>query len=103
MPETERPKTPGEILSEQYLKPMGITQQELADRLRITRVRLNEVLLCKRSITIDTAIRLARLFNTTAEYWMKLQFEYDLWDTLNRNQEEYNKILPVQGPGDGEP
>jgi antitoxin HigA-1 len=67
-----RPKTPGEVLNEDYLQPMGITQQELSERLGITRVRLNEVLLGKRSITIDTALRLARFFNTKVEFWIGL-------------------------------
>ncbi len=58
---------------------MGMTQQELADMLDITRVRINEVLLGKRAITPDTAIRLARLFDTTVKFWLGMQNGLDLW------------------------
>lgn len=91
-----RPKTPGEILNEEYLKPLGITQLQLAERLGVTRVRLNEVLLGKRSLTIDTAIRLARFFNTPVEYWVGLQTVVDLWDALKSNQKEYDRIIPLE-------
>ncbi|HOD13203.1 MAG TPA: HigA family addiction module antitoxin [Spirochaetota bacterium] len=91
-----RPRHPGEILKAEYLDPMGITQQELADYLRITRVRINEVLLGKRAISTDTAIRLARFFDTTVNYWLGMQTEVDLWDAINNNEEEYLKIIPLK-------
>lgn len=92
----QRPKTPGETLNEDFLKPLGITQEQLANRLGITRVRLNEVLLGKRSITMDTAIRLARFFNTTVEFWIGMQVEVDMWDAMNVNRKEYEKIIPLK-------
>lgn len=91
-----RPKHPGEILKAEYLDPMGITQQELADDLKITRVRINEVLLGKRAITTDTAIRLARFFDTTVNFWLGMQTELDLWDAINSNEKEYKKITPLK-------
>ena len=91
----KRPKTPGEILNDEYLKPLGITQQQLAERLGITRVRLNEVLLGKRSISMDTAIRLARFFKTTVDFWIGLQSGIDQWDAMKNNQKEYDKITPL--------
>ncbi len=99
MQKKQRPKTPGEILNEDFLKPLGITQQELADRLGITRVRLNEVLLGKRSITMDTAIRLARFFNNTVEFWIGLQIDVDMWDSIALNGKDYEKIIPLGRPG----
>ncbi|MCU0821340.1 MAG: HigA family addiction module antitoxin [Spirochaetes bacterium] len=96
MQKKQRPKTPGETLNEVFLKPLGITQEQLANRLGVTRVRLNEVLLGKRSITIDTAIRLARFFNTTVEFWIGMQVEVDMWDAMNLNQKEYEKIIPLK-------
>jgi len=92
----QRPATPGEILNEKFLKPLGVTQQELAERLGITRVRLNEVLLGKRSISVDTAIRLARFFGTTVEYWLKMQNDVLLWEAQRNNEEEYRKIIPLK-------
>jgi antitoxin HigA-1 len=91
-----RPRHPGEILKIEYLDRMGITQQELADYLGITRVRINEVLLGKRAITPDTAIRLARFFDTTVKYWLGMQTDLDLWEAKKNNEEEYRKIKPLK-------
>ncbi|MCU0848847.1 MAG: HigA family addiction module antitoxin [Spirochaetes bacterium] len=90
------PRHPGEILKTEFLEPLGITQQELADYLGITRVRVNEVLLGKRAITPDTAIRLARFFNTTVKYWLGMQTDLDLWEAKKNNEEEYRKIIPLE-------
>ena len=69
---------PGEMLLEEVLKPMGIGQVEAARRLEISLNRLNEIVLGKRGITADTALRLARLFKTSAQFWMRLQADWDL-------------------------
>jgi len=69
---------PGEMLLEEFLKPMGIGQVEAARRLEISLNRLNEIVLGKRGITADTALRLARLFKTSAQFWMRLQADWDL-------------------------
>jgi antitoxin HigA-1 len=69
---------PGEILLEEYLKPLGMTQAELAKALGISNNRLNELVKGKRGVTADTALRLADHFKTSAEYWMNLQTAYDL-------------------------
>jgi antitoxin HigA-1 len=91
-----RPKHPGEILKSEFLDRMGITQQDLADYLGITRVRVNEVLLGKRAISTDTAIRLARFFDTTVKYWLEMQTDLDLWDAKKSNGAEYRKITPLK-------
>jgi len=72
------PIHPGEILREEFMRPMGISQNALARALRVPPRRINEIVLEKRGISADTALRLARYFNTTAEMWIGLQTDYDL-------------------------
>ena len=69
---------PGEILLEEFLKPMRLGQVEAAHRLGISLNRLNEIVLGKRSITADTALRLGRLLKTSPQFWMRLQADWDL-------------------------
>lgn len=69
---------PGEVLLEEYLKPLRLTQAELAKALGISSNRLNELVKGKRGVTADTALRLADHFKTSAEFWMNLQTAYDL-------------------------
>lgn len=69
---------PGEVLAEEYLKPLGLTQILLAKQLRISTNRLNELVRGKRGMTADTALRLADYFKTSAEFWMNLQTAHDL-------------------------
>ena len=73
-----------------------MTQQQLADSIGITRVRINEIILGKRSITPDTAFRLAKFFNTTPEFWIGLQTNLDMWNTLQKRQKEYEIIKPLK-------
>lgn len=73
-----RPIHPGEILREEYLAPLGMTPNALAIHLRVPAPRINDVVREKRGITTDTALRLARYFNTTAQYWLNLQTSYEL-------------------------
>jgi len=75
---------PGEILLEEFLKTLGIAQVDAARRLGISLNRLNEIVLGKRSITADTALRLARLFKTSAQFWMRLQADWDLHQAIQR-------------------
>jgi addiction module HigA family antidote len=72
------PVHPGEILRELYLDPLGISQNELARRLNVSPRRINEIVNGRRSVTADTAMRLARFFRMTPQYWMGLQADYDL-------------------------
>lgn len=73
-----RPIHPGEILREDYLEPLNMSPNALAKALHVTPSRINDVVLERRGITADTALRLARYFDTTAEFWMNLQSEFDL-------------------------
>ena len=70
--------SPGEMLLEEFLKPLGLRQAEAAQQLGISANRLNEVVLGKRRITPDTALRLARLLKTSSQFWMRLQADWDL-------------------------
>jgi addiction module HigA family antidote len=72
------PVHPGEILLEEFLKPMGISRYRLAKSIGVPQRRIDEICAGKRAITADTALRLARFFGTDAQSWMNLQAEYDL-------------------------
>ena len=72
------PIHPGEILMEEFLKPMNLSQNRIALDMRVPARRINEIVLGKRKITADTALRLARYFGTSAQFWLGLQMDYDL-------------------------
>jgi len=72
------PTHPGEVLSEDFLKPLGMSQYALAKALGVPEIRISEVVHGKRAITPDTALRLARYFGTSAEFWLGMQTSYDL-------------------------
>jgi addiction module HigA family antidote len=95
LPKHRKPTLPGEILKYEFLEPLNMTQQQLADALGITRVRVNEIITGKRSITTDTAFRLAKYFNTTPDFWLNLQSNVDMWDTLQQHSDEYEKIKSI--------
>ena len=95
LPKNRQPTHPGEIIRYEYLDELNMTQQQLADAIGITRVRINEIILGKRSLTPDTAFRLARFFNTTPEFWIGLQTNFDMWRTLQKREKEYERIRPL--------
>ena len=78
MTEKLAPVHPGEVLLEEFLRPMGVSQNHLAMRIGVPARRINEIVLGKRRITADTALRLARYFGTSAKFWLGLQMDYDL-------------------------
>lgn len=77
---------PGEILLEEYLKPLGIGQVEAASALGVSLNRLNEIVLGKRGVTADTALRLGRFLKTSPQLWMHLQADWDLEQALQRER-----------------
>jgi addiction module HigA family antidote len=79
LPKNRPPTHPGEILLEEFLKPRGMTQAELSVKLDVPLQRVNTIVNKKRGVTPETALLLARAFETTAEFWMNLQTKYDLW------------------------
>lgn len=72
------PVHPGEVLLEEFLKPMDLSQNRLAINISVDTARINEIVLGKRRITADTALRLARFFGNSPQFWMGLQTDYDL-------------------------
>jgi addiction module HigA family antidote len=95
---THRPPThPGEMLLEDFLKPLELTQTEAAKRLGISFVRLNEIVNGRRGVTPDTALRLSRLLGTTPDFWLNGQLAWDLWQTLNSPEAvEIKKVRPLK-------
>jgi addiction module HigA family antidote len=92
------PIHPGEILLEDFLKPMEISQYRLAKSLGVSQRRIGEIIIGKRSITADTALRLAKFFGTDAQSWMNLQTHYDLaiaQETLAERLEK--EVVTYQG------
>jgi antitoxin HigA-1 len=79
IPKYRPPTHPGEMLLEEFLKPMDLTQVAAAEKMGISLNRLNELINCKRGGTADTALRLAKLLKTTPEFWMNLQTQWDLF------------------------
>ena len=93
------PIHPGEILIEEFLKPLGISQYKLAKDINVPARRINEIVHGKRSITPDTALRLSRYFNLSERFWLNLQARYDLEvekDKLNDRIEAEVKVFQVQ-------
>jgi antitoxin HigA-1 len=86
--------TPGEILAEEFLKPMGLSQSELARALRVPPRRINEVVLGKRAITADTDLRLARYFGLSEGFFLGLQADYDLMERRRQIGPELAAIEP---------
>ncbi len=83
---------PGEILREEFLKPMGLTTYRLAKELQVPTPRINDIVLEKRGITADTALRLGRYFNMTPNFWMNLQTHYEL--RVAANAASLESIVP---------
>jgi addiction module HigA family antidote len=89
---------PGEILREEYLKPMHITPYRLAHELHVPVPRINDIVLEKRAISADTAVRLAKFFGTTELFWLGMQADYDAHQVRKRLQKELVAITPVKRP-----
>jgi len=94
------PIHPGEILMEEFLKPLGISQYRLAKDMSVPARRINEIVHGERSISADTALRLSRYFHLSERFWLNLQARYDLEvekDKLNGRIESEVKVLELQG------
>jgi len=90
-----KPTHPGELLREEVLPALKMTQTELAKRLSVSRLSVSELLLEKRALSPDMAIRVGRLTNTTPESWLRMQEALDLWE-LERQPKRYEDIEPLQ-------
>ena len=92
---THRPPThPGEMLLEEFLQPMGITQRDLAHAIHVPFQRINEIINGRRGITPSTALRLAKFFGMSPDFWMNLQLRWDLYYAQKAKQDELKNIRP---------
>jgi addiction module HigA family antidote len=85
---------PGEILREEFLKPLSISGYELAKRLHVLAPRINDIVLERRGISADTAVRLSRFFGTTEQFWLNLQSAYEISRVLAEQSAEIQRIQP---------
>jgi antitoxin HigA-1 len=90
---------PGEILREEFLKPMGMSPYALAKRLHVPPPRINDVVLERRGITVDTAVRLSRFFKTTEQFWLNLQNAYEVSRFKAERSAELEQIEPLKNVG----
>ncbi|TAM90661.1 MAG: addiction module antidote protein, HigA family [Candidimonas sp.] len=88
--------SPGEILLEEFLKPMGITQYRLAKEIGVPQRRIGEIVAGKRAVTVDTALRLSRYFGTSDEFWSGLQLDYDQARAKDKLADILAGINPVE-------
>lgn len=84
LPKHRPPTRPGEILLEEFLKPAGMTQTGLAEKMGVPIQRVNTLINGKRGVTAETALLLAKIFKTTPQFWMNLQAAYDLWQAQQK-------------------
>jgi addiction module HigA family antidote len=96
VPTDREPTHPGEMLLEEFLKPMGMTQQQLARQIRVPFQRINELVNRRRGVTPATALRLSRLFGNSADFWMNLQIRWDLYRAQKKESKILKTIEPLQ-------
>ena len=97
VPTHAAPTHPGEMLLEEFLDPMGLTQRELADAIHVPYQRVNELVNGKRGVTPSTALRLAKFFGMSPDFWMNLQLRWDLYAARESEAEDLEKIARYQG------
>ena len=98
IPTHREPTHPGEMLLEEFLKPLSLTQRDLADGIRVPYQRVNELVRGRRGITPSTALRLARYFGTTADFWLNLQLRWDLFRAQRDEASELREIRQFKRP-----
>jgi addiction module HigA family antidote len=92
------PIHPGEMLREEYMKPLGLSSNALAIELRVPVTRISEIVRERRGITADTALRLARYFNMSPEFWMRLQMDYDLESAADAEEAAIRQMIRPRTP-----
>jgi addiction module HigA family antidote len=90
---------PGEILVEEFLSPLNITPYRLAKNIGVPQTRISEICKGRRSISADTALRLAKYFGTTAKFWLGLQQDYDLEEESRKHKKHLEQIQPLRATG----
>ncbi len=96
VPKHREPTHPGEMLLEEFLKPMGISQRDLAMAIHVPYQRVNELVNRRRGITPSTALRLSRYLGNSAGFWLSLQHRWDLYHAMKLEARELKRISPVQ-------
>ena len=94
IPSHREPTHPGEILREEFLLPLGMTQRDLASAIRVPYQRVNEVVRGRRGVTPGTALRLSKFFGTTPGFWMSLQLRWDLYHVQRAEAAQLENIRP---------
>ena len=98
MEKTLPPVHPGKVLREDFMKPLGLSQYRLAKDIGVSPIRISQIVRGKRSITVDTAMRLARYFSTSVAVWLRLQVRYDLEVAEREKRERINREVKVLQP-----
>ena len=96
IPTHREPTHPGEILIEEFLTPMNLTQRELANSIHVPYQRINEIINKRRGITPSTALRLAKFFGMSEDFWMNLQLRWDLYRVKQSESKELKTIKPYR-------
>lgn len=96
LPSDRSPTHPGEMLLEEFLKPLGLTQKDLADAIHVPYQRVNEIINGRRGVTPSTALRLAKYFGNTPDFWMSLQLRYELYEAKQAERDEINRIQSLK-------
>ncbi|MBS3752730.1 MAG: HigA family addiction module antidote protein [Anaerolineales bacterium] len=99
IPSNRQPTHPGVILLEDFLKPMGLTQSDLADAIHVPYQRVNAIVNKRRGVTPSTALRLAKYFGNSPGFWMNLQLRYDLYDAKEEEAEDLEDIHTLEVKG----
>lgn len=99
VPTHRKPTHPGEVLLEEFLKPMGLSQRDLASGIRVPYQRVNELINRRRGITAATALRLGKFFGTSAGFWMNLQLRWELYRAQEAEANVLKRIRPVRSAG----
>jgi addiction module HigA family antidote len=102
VPTNREPTHPGKILRNEFLLPMNLTQQQLADAIYVPFQRVNELVNGKRGVTPSTSLRLAKFFGVSVDFWMNLQARWDLYIMRNKEREILEKIKPIKVQPAGE-
>lgn len=95
IPTNRPPTSPGEMLREEFLEPMGLTQRQLADAIGVSYQRVNELINGKRGITTSTALRLAKYFGTSPDFWLNMQRATDIYQVLKQEAQQIEAIQPI--------
>jgi len=95
VPSNREPTHPGEMLAKEFLGPMGITQRDLSDGIRVPYQRVNEIVNGRRGITASTALRLAKYFGNSEEFWLFLQLRWDLYQAKISEEAGLEEIQPL--------